>query len=132
NKQQDIYQLSRTPRYINDPYPLSNSLQNINNKVSIGIIGSSLTAIDIALSLKNKNEVNSVTFLSRMHAYPRVRGIIKPHKLIHLTESNIKSIIKRNRLLTLRDLLKLFRKELIDIGYNWKFIFKKNQNHISL
>lgn len=51
NQPKDFYNLNNTPKYINSPYPLCRSLPLIGSSEMVGILGNSLTAIDISLSL---------------------------------------------------------------------------------
>ncbi|MBG9980287.1 FAD/NAD(P)-binding protein [Facklamia lactis] len=49
----DYYGLYGCKGYIHNPYPLSQKLNQLNPKHAVGIIGSGLTAIDIARTLKH-------------------------------------------------------------------------------
>lgn len=49
----DYYGLYGCKNYIHNPYPLSQTLKQLNTRHAVGIIGSGLTAIDIARTLKH-------------------------------------------------------------------------------
>lgn len=53
-KLSDYYELEGNEKFIYDPYPLIKTLNNINDKEDIGILGSSLTSIDVSVVLKER------------------------------------------------------------------------------
>jgi uncharacterized NAD(P)/FAD-binding protein YdhS len=131
NNPQDIYQLGQTPSYINNPYPVEESLKSLNKDYNIGIIGNSLTAIDIAISLKNLGHKGIIGMMSRKYTNPRVRGEITRYPLQYLTVKNIETIKAKKGIFSILDALRLFRKEMQKISYDWRFIFRENSKEIS-
>jgi uncharacterized NAD(P)/FAD-binding protein YdhS len=131
NNPQDVYQLSQTPSYINNPYPAEKSLNSLNKDSDIGIIGNSLTAIDIAISLKNLGHKGIISMISRRSTNPRVRGKITRYPLQYLTVENIEIIKAKKGIFSILDALRLFRKEMQKISYDWRFIFRENSKEIS-
>lgn len=130
NQPKDFYNLNNTPKYINSPFPLYKNLSSIGANESVGILGNSLTAIDIALSLNYLGHCSNVTMLSRLYINPRVRNItIIPYTLKFLTTSAIWQKKDSNHKITLKELLKLFRKELKQNNIYWKqFFVEDNKN----
>ncbi len=62
-------------KYIANPYHSINTLSKINKSASIGILGSKLTAVDIAIILDKYGSKNKVMF-SKSGRLPLVRGIL--------------------------------------------------------
>ncbi|PEA54863.1 hypothetical protein CON64_10490 [Bacillus pseudomycoides] len=92
----DYYKLNGNRNFIYNPYPLVNSLSEVNPKSKIGILGSSLTAIDISLVLNKRGHQGKIHMLSRNGLLPAVRGNIQPYKLKFFTEDTLKEIISQN------------------------------------
>ncbi len=130
NEPKDFYNLNNTPKYINSPYPLYKKLSAIGSNETVGILGNSLTAIDITLSLDYLRHNSNITMLSRLNVSPRVRAErIAPYQLQFLTTSRIQ---KKNDKITLRDILRLFRKELKQNGISWQQFFVEDNKNLSL
>lgn len=124
NLPKDIYNLNNTPQYINNPYPMQTNLAKVNPACRVGIIGNSLTAIDVAISLKALGHRGPIVMLSRSQCYPRVRAKAKRYPLKFLNSAGIDAMIKHKTCLTLRDILRLFRQELLAVDYDWRLLFK--------
>lgn len=130
NKPKDFYNLNNTPKYINSPYPLCKNLPAIGSNETVGILGNSLTAIDITLALNYLGHNSKITMLSRLNVSPRVRSKhIAPYQLKFLTTSMIR---QKNDNITLRDILRLFRKELKQNGISWQQFFVEDNKNYSL
>jgi len=130
NQPEDLYNLNNTPKYINSPYPLCKNLRAIGSSETVGILGNSLTAIDIVLSLDYLGHNSNKTMLSRLFVNPRVRSaVINPYQLKFLTTSMIHQ--KKDKI-TLRDILRLFRKELKQNDISWKQFFVEDNKNLSL
>lgn len=130
----DVYSLQNTPRYINIPYPLEQQIKCIHKKQHVGIIGNSLTAVDIALSLSHLGHSGKITMFSRHYVNPRVRSTAKSYILQFLTLTSLERIKHQKGHLTLRDALRLFRKELKNSGSNdhWKKLFIEDDKQKNL
>lgn len=71
----DYYHLNGSTNYIHNPYPLSQTLNSIDKDDRIGIIGSSLTAIDITHSLMSHHELNHpILLFSRFQPFTNVKN----------------------------------------------------------
>ena len=126
NQPKDIFGLKETPRYIHIPYPISKHAQMIKPTETVGIIGNSLTAVDISISLRKTGHTGAIAMMSRMHLHPRTRGKMAPYELKYLTREAILSTKEKRGILTLRDSIRLLRRELQEIGYDWRELFVEN------
>lgn len=127
NLPKDIYNLSHTSQYINNPYPMQTNISRVNPTSRVGIIGNSLTAIDVAISLKALGHRGPIVMLSRSQCFPRVRGKAKRYPLKFLNSTVLDAMVKHKTYLTLRDILRLFRQELLAIHYDWRRLFKEQK-----
>lgn len=128
NSQNDIYDLVGTNNYIHNPYPLSNKVNSISPDATVAVIGSSLTAIDIVLSLNQLGHKAPIDLLSRKHVLPYIRGPVKKIELSHLNEIEIEKIVTKNKIVTIKDLVRLLSSEMKSIGYDWKMLFRNNSS----
>ena len=118
----NIYGLSEVENFISNPYPLMQNLDNINLNKKIGIVGSSLTAIDCFLLLKQKGCKN-ITMISRRGILPSVRGKDSKYNLNFFTKEKIKCLENIN----INKLLGLFLEEFIINNIDWKKLFLENK-----
>jgi uncharacterized NAD(P)/FAD-binding protein YdhS len=130
NQPRDVYRLGNTPRYINSPYPLISHLDSIKKELAVGIIGSSLTAIDIAISLKELKHTGPITLMSRSNFPIRARGPLIPIQPKHLTMTALLQIQEKKRALTLWETIRILRKDFKEIGCDWKFLFREADTQI--
>lgn len=119
----DFYKLQGHARYINNPYPIRNYLSKIPQNDRIGIIGSQLTAADIAITMSHGGHQGPINLLSRTPELPAIRSILRPHDLRFMNLETLDKICLKKNSLSLRDLLRLLRKELKAAGENWQTIF---------
>lgn len=123
----DFYNLNGKSQFIHNPYPFKEKMSFIPKKSKIAILGSSLTAIDICLALKENGHVGRLDMLSRRGELPSVRGEIAPYKLKYLTrDSLIQLLLIRNGEITLRDIARLIKEEFNVLNLEWKYIFSPN------
>ena len=122
----DIYGLEKSECYVNNPYPLSGRLDLWNSAGNICIIGSGLTAVDVAVSLKKFGYRGRIDMLSRCGLLPFVRGVQgEKHVMRYLTEEAIVNEARRSgEVLSLRKVLRLLRRELKGVGEDWRRIFR--------
>ncbi len=81
----DYYDLIKSEQYIHNPYPLSKTLKIIDKQDRVGIIGSSLTAIDITHALMDKCELEApINLYSRYQPFTNVKNKLYTNT-IHLT-----------------------------------------------
>ncbi|MBD1383090.1 FAD/NAD(P)-binding protein [Metabacillus arenae] len=126
----DHYYLNGQPQFIYNPYPLKQTVSLIPKNANIAILGSSLTAVDICLALKENGHNGKIDMLSRNGELPSVRGEVKPHKLKYLTHDTLNQLfLKRNAQIRLRDITKLIKKEFEETGLEWKQILSPKSHH---
>ncbi|WP_433329041.1 FAD/NAD(P)-binding protein [Spirillospora sp. CA-294931] len=68
----DHYGLGGAPGFVRDPYPLASTLDQIGLDRDVAIVGSGLTAVDIAVSLAARGHQGHIAFLSREGVLPAV------------------------------------------------------------
>lgn len=89
--------LENIPGYFNSPYPCLKMTAAISATASVGIVGTSLSAIDAVLSLREARHQGNIICVSRNGRFPSVRGgLNKPHQLKKLTKAHIDLMIKNN------------------------------------
>lgn len=121
NQPADNYRLIGVPGYIHNPYPMNNNLKNISHKDKVAILGSSLTAIDAAIVLLTKGHQGEIHMHSRNGTLPSVRGLITNHEMRFLKKETLERKADTNKQkIKLKEILKLFRKELAFVNENWK------------
>ncbi len=99
------------PQYIHNPWP-AKQLQQIPEDASVCILGTRLTAVDVALSLYHQNHQGSVIMASRTGLLPSAVGKTKQgYKFRYLTEQAIDGLIQKSQF-SLKNLMDLFWKEL--------------------
>lgn len=126
NQPKDIYNLSNSPKYINNPYPTKNIIHQISRNDCVGILGNSLTAIDSVIALKKIGFIGKTHMFSRKYVIPRVRGKVSTHQLQCLTTLAINKMVEKQGNISLRGILRLFRKELRLYDLSWKFLFTED------
>lgn len=123
NSVADLYHLKNKAGYIHNPYPMKESLKEIPQHESIAILGSSLTAIDVATSLLKHHHKGSIHFYSRSGSFPSVRGKPVSHQMKFITQSSLNQLKKRKEKITIKDVIKMLRLELANINEDWRQIF---------
>ncbi|MET0299723.1 MAG: FAD/NAD(P)-binding protein, partial [Flavitalea sp.] len=100
--------------YISSPWPTSRLLNSVRDKnARVGVIGSSLTAIDSVISLVNNGHAGPICLFSKEGYLPRVQfRKEKEYERQVLTLGTIRKIIReRGRQIRVVDLIRLFREE---------------------
>ncbi|SDX18332.1 Uncharacterized NAD(P)/FAD-binding protein YdhS [Marininema mesophilum] len=130
----DHYHLSGQEQYIHNAYPLKRALAPITKDTHVGVIGSGLTAVDIAIALRQQGHEGAISFLSRSGELPAVRGPVQPHRLTNLTNESLRSLIKQKEdMISLRDFVRLLRKEFQDGEIHWRdILFTKQELKMNL
>ncbi|WP_280457923.1 FAD/NAD(P)-binding protein [Nocardia carnea] len=112
----DLYNLADRPGYIHDPYPLARTLGRIPVDSTVSVLGSGLTAVDIAVSLAARGHTGPVTLLSRTGTLPHVWQRPIPRTPTQLTGERISALYREQGSVTLADLADLMEAELADTG----------------
>lgn len=127
-KPNDHYGLMGESGYIHGPYPARDTLKDIGRNETVGIIGSGLTAIDMALALRFQGHDGKIFMLSRGGKLPAVRGEEGSFHAKFYTPENIDPFIKKNNYLSLRHIVRLMRKEFKASGLCWReVLFSKTE-----
>ncbi|MEV5886423.1 FAD/NAD(P)-binding protein [Streptomyces sp. NPDC052020] len=74
NRPEDVYGLTGTPGYVEHPYPASARLRGIPRDSPVVILGSSLSAVDVALTLHHTGHRAPVHMVSRRGLLPEVKA----------------------------------------------------------
>ncbi|WP_396333927.1 FAD/NAD(P)-binding protein [Burkholderia anthina] len=121
----DYYGLAGHARYLHFAYPVSEHLETLRSVASICILGASLTAIDVAVSLKAAGYRGRIDMLSRRGLLPYVKGkSYPPHTLRHLTGQALTRMTGGGTVkVGLRTMFRLFRRELRAVGVDWTVLF---------
>ena len=102
--------------YYHHAWPES-ELLDIPDEEDIYVIGASLTAIDVLMTLQEKGHKGTIHLVSRQGILPKVRIFAEPHELKYLTPENVKRLTDNgHRKLSLDDVIGLFEKEFKDAG----------------
>lgn len=86
--------LSGRPGYFNTPYPVADLVRNIGPDADVGIIGTSLSAIDAIVALKESGHMGRVLAVSRSGRLPAVRSTVaSPVAIVPPTAQDIAAIM---------------------------------------
>lgn len=125
----DIFKLRGKSRYVNNPYPTNRYVMGIGRSDSVGIIGGQLTAADIAVVLARQGHAGPIHFFTRGSNHPLVRCSKEKFKLIHFNLKNLEAIKSRQfGEISLRQALRLARKDFIRAGVKWNKFFNPVQH----
>ncbi len=115
--------------YAQTLYTNLNNIQFLETE-KVGILGSSLSAIEIALALADKGYKN-ISLYSRSGRLPKVRGKFSPYTLRYITEKNLDLIKDKNGYFVFIKFLMLLKKEFTtaykekgEQAINWYRIYK--------
>jgi len=125
---QDIFNLKGKSHYINNPYPINRYSRLIKRSDSVGIIGGQLTAADIAIVLANQDHQGAIFFFTRDLNFPLIRCRKKNYELKYLTAEGLNNLrIKYQQGITIRQILRLARKDFLLAGIKWNKFFKASE-----
>ncbi len=112
----DHYGLAVAPGFVNDPYPLARTLDDMPLDSDIAVIGSGLTAVDIVVSLAARGHTGRISLLSRTGMLPHVWQQPIAHRPRHVTVDRVRALLARDGEVTLDHLTDLLREEMADAG----------------
>ncbi|MFI6518011.1 FAD/NAD(P)-binding protein [Spirillospora sp. NPDC050679] len=112
----DLYCLAGTPDFIADPYPLADTLARVPTGSDVAIIGSGLTAVDVAVSLAARGHRGGISLVSRTGVLPHVWQRPTGRRPQHVTAERVAALNKAQGSISLDDLAGLLRAELADAG----------------
>lgn len=130
----DHYGLAGHARYIHRPYPLAPALAQLAGANRIAILGASLTAVDIAVSLDRINSRAEIHMVSNTGVLPLVKGRqARPQPLRHLTAERLDALTSDGRRkISLRQLGRLIRAEFRAAGADWRELFAEPGDAVAL
>lgn len=114
----DHYGLTGAPGYVNEPYPLAHTLTDIAADAHVAVIGSGLTAVDIASALTANGHTGPISLLSRSGVLPYVQQRPVPLTPKHLTPANALRLAASGAV-AFDSLVELMRAELADLGQDF-------------
>jgi uncharacterized NAD(P)/FAD-binding protein YdhS len=128
--QRDIYRLSGHPCYLSQPYPLAPLLERLGKSKRVCILGASLTAVDVAVSLYNTNRDVEIHMVSPTGTLPYVKGRQVPHRSLRfITHDRLRALTADGtRKISLRTLGRLLRTEFRAVGTDWRELFARADN----
>ncbi|MFB4316615.1 FAD/NAD(P)-binding protein [Actinomadura sp. 21ATH] len=112
----DHYGLAGAPGFVADPYPLERTLADVPAGRDVVVIGTGLTAVDIAVSLAARGHEGRIALASRGGALPFVWQRPAAAEPRHLTAGRLRSL---DAPVPLDVLIGLIRAELADRGEDW-------------
>jgi len=119
----DHYQLTGHPGYIHRPYPAQASLANIRKTDTVGILGTRLTAIDMALALRNNGHTGPMFMMSKKGQLPAMVDQRGRHEAKFCTPDSLNSVLEKHHEISLRHIVRLVRKEYKEAGLDWRETF---------
>jgi len=103
-------------RLIENPYPTNQKLAQIPGSARVGILGSGLTAVDIAVALQAQGHQGPITMVSRTGILPGARMPGPSLVFRHLTQEGVMQRAQRAGHLTVHDAQRLLTLETRAIG----------------
>lgn len=94
--QRRVYNLEASRRFIQDIYPVNETLSHIKAEDSVAVIGTGLSAVDLVTHLLESRNVEKITMFSRSCMIPTVRVAPTSLKITHLTMDFLKEELKNN------------------------------------
>jgi uncharacterized NAD(P)/FAD-binding protein YdhS len=106
-------ELDNAPNYFGAPWPSAPILENIPKTADVGIIGSSLSAIDALMTLTDNKHQGKITCYSLDGLMPRVQAENQePYECKFLTISSLHKIQRKElRNPTIKEIFRLFMEE---------------------
>ncbi|AJT63456.3 hypothetical protein T261_1771 [Streptomyces lydicus] len=108
----DVYRLSGAPGYLHQPYPVQQSAHAVPHGGEVLVLGSGLTAIDVALELGRRTDGVRVTLGSRSGALPDVRCDLGAGDCARELVEDVRRMFAQRETISLKDLAGLLDGEL--------------------
>jgi uncharacterized NAD(P)/FAD-binding protein YdhS len=107
----DPFDLGETEGYVADPYPTQQRLRAIPPDAIVGILGSGLTAVDIAVALQHRGHSGPVRMYSRSGLLPLVRRPGPVWTAKHLTPDRLADFMSHCGSLRIGEVKRLYDRE---------------------
>lgn len=128
----DVYQLNGQKNYIKTIYPVTSRFSKIGENDRVGVIGTSLSAIDVSRYLLRNDKAKEVFVFSRDNIFPTVRGEKIKLQLKHLTVDAVEKLrTTQNGFIQFDQISELFELELIEQKINLEELISKYHVGIS-
>jgi uncharacterized NAD(P)/FAD-binding protein YdhS len=83
------FRLDGCDGYVADPYPTRERLDGLRSDAAVGVLGSGLTAVDVAVALRERGHDGPIRMYSRSGVLPLVRRPGPPWTAKHLTSEQL-------------------------------------------
>jgi uncharacterized NAD(P)/FAD-binding protein YdhS len=108
----DLYGLAGTPGFIADPYPLDALRDEVDERSSVAVLGSGLSAADTAMRLAERGHHGPITLVSRSGYLPAVRSSTALTTALRATRhGDLARLAARRGHLSVRDLWRVISRE---------------------
>lgn len=110
-------ELRAQPGYAASPYPTATLLEGLDPQATVGILGTSLSAVDAIVGLVARGHRGTIYAVSRNGRLPSVRGVLNPAWNISPSVTQVLADCHRcGTQLSLEDLIRLLHGELASVG----------------
>jgi len=119
----DHYQLMGQPGYVHRPYPAQAFLKNIGKTDTVGIMGSRLTAVDLAIALRHSGHEGPMIMMSKHGRIPSIaakRELVELYQTKFCTIDNLTHFLEKYHYISLRHIVRLMRREFKAAGLDWR------------
>lgn len=129
----DHYRLRGHASFVASPYPLTRQVLPLGGASAICIIGTGLTAVDIAVTLATHGYRGKIDMVSNSGHLPFVRGLPGPaHQLSYLTKAALMQLSQNGtRKSSLRAVFRLLRAELRTAGSSWRDLLRSDATPVA-
>src|SRR5699024_4762134 len=125
--QADPFNLEGNDKYVGSVYPVNTKLNSVDKDDSVTIIGTGLTAVDLATYLLEEREIKQLYMFSRTNVIPTVRVDPVSLNINIMTYDKISEIIEKgNGLISFEEFDDLFNKELKSHGIDYESFVNKH------
>ncbi|MCD0485527.1 FAD/NAD(P)-binding protein [Streptacidiphilus sp. ASG 303] len=118
----EYLEFTKVPSYVHSMWQ-GTGLEAVDPDASVGIIGTSLTAVDALLLLRSSGHRGAISCFSRRRSLPKVQGPRRGHTLRHVTVAGLRRLTEDfTRPLELDEVAELFRRELeegLGVAVDW-------------
>jgi uncharacterized NAD(P)/FAD-binding protein YdhS len=115
-KAHDPYHLAGHDGFVSDPYPLAETLGEIDPDERVAILGAGLTAVDVTIGLRDHGHRGPITLLSRRGLLPAPRPPFVDYTLQRFTLERFQQIVAVQGQLRLDHLVALMLEEMARAG----------------
>jgi uncharacterized NAD(P)/FAD-binding protein YdhS len=112
----DVYGLAASPNFVKDPYPVGQRIVAIDPDHDVAVLGSGLTAVDVALALATRAHRGRIYLISRSGILPSVRQRQIHYQSRHFTSDRFQALAGRNEFVTLGQLVGIMAAEMEAAG----------------